>query len=408
VTRLDLPAAERPDVSVVTVTYGGWRWTRRGLEALREHTEQPFEVIAVDNDSPDGTLDRLRDEVRGIRVVANPRNVGFAAAADQGAALARGRVLVFLNPDAMVGGGWLPPLLEALEADPWVGAAVPRLLNPDGTVQEAGGLVFSDGRTMLYGFGEPADHPRYRFRRYVDYGSAACLAIGRRTFLALGGFDPVYAPAYCEDVDLLLRLRSHGPRTVLEPRSEVVHVRFGSSATGEERMAMAERNTTTLRERWSEVLADRPPVPQDPTDAHLVLASRDADATDRILVVGDGVHDRFLADLAERCRLGRVTYLTTGPRAADAAVVRDLCAAGVEVEGPLVDPDAWWRERIFHYTAVVVPERRPLWLRQRLHESQPQASLIAGRDLEGSMAELRRVGLLSDPRAPEEPPVAIR
>jgi hypothetical protein len=362
----------------------------------------------VDNDSPDGTLDRLRDEVQGIRVVANPRNVGFAAAADQGAALARGRVLVFLNPDAMVSGGWLPPLLDALEADPWVGAAVPRLLNPDGTVQEAGGLVFSDGTTMLYGFGEPADHPRYRFRRYVDYGSAACLAIGRRTFLALGGFDPIYAPAYCEDVDLLLRLRSHGPRTVLEPRSEVVHVRFGSNASGEERMAMSERNTKTLRERWSETLADRPPLPQDPNDAHLVLASRDADATDRILLVGDGIPERFLVELAERNRLGRITYLTTGQRAPDAAMVEDLAVAGVEVEGPLGDPDVWWRERLFHYTAVVLPERRPAWLRRRLRESQPQASQIVGRDLEASMAELRRVGLLSDPRAPEEPQVAIR
>lgn len=407
-TRLDLSPAGAPDVSMVTVTYGGWRWTRRALEALRDHTDEEFEVIAVDNHSPDGTLEHLREDVGGITVVPNPRNVGFAAAADQGAALARGRVLVFLNPDAMVTDGWLPPLLEALEGDPWSGAAVPRLLNLDGTVQEAGGLVFSDGRTMLYGFGEPAAVPRYRFRRYVDYGSAACLAVGRRTFLALGGFDPIYARAYCEDVDLLLRLRSHGLRTTFEPRSEVVHVRFGSSATGEERMAMSERNTKILRDRWSDVLADRPPLPQDPTEAHLVLASRDADATDRILVLGDDVPASFLVEVAGRNRLGRVTYLITGEWAPVATTIRDLGVAGVEVEGPLEDPEAWWRERLFHYTAVVVPGRRPTWLRRRLHESQPQASLIAGRDLQGSMSELRRVGLLSDPLIPEETPVAIR
>jgi O-antigen biosynthesis protein len=408
VTPIDFPRPASPLVSVVAVTYGGWRWTRRALEALRDHTEGPYEVIVVDNASPDRTVDRLGEAVRGVRVVPNRTNVGFAAAADQGAAVARGRFLVFLNPDALVGKGWLPPLLEALEHDRWAGAAVPRLLNPDGTVQEAGGLLFSDGRTMLYGSGEPAGHPRYRFRRYVDYGSAACLAMGRSTFLRLGGFDPVYTPAYCEDVDLLLRLRSQGMRTLFEPRSEVVHVRFGSTATGEARMEMSERNTKILRERWSAALAERPPLPQDPTDDHLVLAARDGDATDRILVIGDGLPPAFLVDVAARNPLGRVTWLIPGHRAPGALAVRELAEAGVEVEGPLDDPDIWWRERLFHYTAVVVPGSRQGWLRRRLHESQPQASVIAGRDLEASVAELRRVGLLTEPAPPGEHGFAIR
>jgi O-antigen biosynthesis protein len=407
VNPVDFPRPDSPLVSVVAVTYGGWRWTQRALEALREHTEGPYEVIVVDNSSPDRTVDRLGEAVRGVQVVANRTNVGFAAAADQGAARARGRFLVFLNPDTLVGKGWLPPLLEALEHDPWAGAAVPRLLNPDGTVQEAGGLVFSDGRTMLYGSGEHPDVPRYRFRRYVDYGSAACLAIGRSAFLRLGGFDPVFSPAYCEDVDLLLRLRSRGMRTVFEPRSEVLHVRFGSTVTGEERMEMSERNTKTLRERWSEALAGRPPLPRDPTENHLILAARDGDAIDRILMVGDGLPPPFLVDVAARNPLGRVTYLVSGHRAPEALTVRGLAEAGVEVEGPLDDPDAWWRERLFHYTAVVVPGPEPGWLRRRLHESQPQASVIAGRDHEASVAELRRVGLLSEPAPTGEHGFAI-
>jgi GT2 family glycosyltransferase len=378
------------------VTYGGWRWTRQALEALRDHTADAIEVVIVDNRSPDGTADHLRDEVRGATVIANDRNVGFGPAANRGADRAGGTHLVFLNPDCIVTDGWLPPLLEALEGRPSVGAAVPRLMNVDGSLQEAGGLLFADGRTMLYGDGADARRPRYRFPRYVDYGSAACLAIPRKTFLALGGFDPRYLPAYCEDVDLLLSLRATGLRTWFEPRSEVVHVRYGSSVPGEDRMAMSRRNTAILRRRWATVLAARPPLPQDPTDVHLVLAARDVEATDRILVVADRVPERLLLSLARLNRLGRVTYLHTGFRSLRAEVAEPLVAAGIEVEGPLDEPDAWWRERLFHYTAVVVPGTEPTWLRRRLHETQPQASLIAGADPDAIVGELRRVGLFAE------------
>jgi O-antigen biosynthesis protein len=408
VTPIDLSPRDRPLVSVVIVTYGGWRWTGRALEALGDHTDLPFEAIVVDNASPDGTVDRLREEVRGATILANERNLGFAAAADQGAALARGEYLVFLNPDALVTPGWLPPLLEVLERDPRAGASVPRLFNADGTLQEAGGLLFSDGRTALYGSGDRPDRGRYRFRRYVDYGSGACLVMRRRAFLDAGGFDPVFGPAYCEDVDLLLTLRKRGLLTVFQPASEVTHVRFGATATGEERMAMSERNTRILAERWEPFLATRPPLPRDPTEAHLVLASRDAEATDRILVVDEGIPRDFLRELAARDPLGRVTHLVAGHRPPDDDVVSRLGAAGVELEGPVEDADAWWRERLFHYTAIVIPGTMSDLLRSLIHATQPQASLISGLGLEASLAELRRVGLLVDPDARAEQTAFIR
>lgn len=407
-TPIDLSPPDHPLVSVVIVTYGGWRWTRRTLEALRDHTDLPFEVIVVDNASPDGTAERLREEVRGATLLANEENIGFAAAADQGAAAARGDFLVFLNPDALVTSGWLPPLLDVLESDPRAGATVPMLLNPDGTLQEAGGLLFSDGRTGLYGSGDRADRGRYRFRRYVDYGSGACLALRRRTFLEVGGFDPVFAPAYCEDVDLLLTLRTQGLLTVFQPASGVTHVRFGASATGEERMAMSDRNTRILAERWDRFLATRPPLPRDPTDAHLMLAARDADATDRILVVDERIPQEFLRELAARNPLGRVTHLVTGNLPPDDDVVTTLGAAGVEIEGPVDDPEAWWRERLFHYTAIVIPGEGPLWMQRAVRATQPQASLIAGLGLDASLAELRRVGLLVVPDIRAERTAFIR
>ena len=88
-------------VAVVIVTRGAWAWTQRALAALHRYTPD-VEVVIVDNASPDGTPERLEGEVEGVRLVANAENVGFARAANQGAELAGGELVAFLNNDALV------------------------------------------------------------------------------------------------------------------------------------------------------------------------------------------------------------------------------------------------------------------------------------------------------------------
>lgn len=405
---IELPRDDSPMVSVVMVLYGEWPRVREALEAVREHTDLPSEVVLVDNPADGGMRERLGDEVRGATVVLNDRNVGFGPAANQGADRARGRHLVFLNGDAVVRPGWLGPLIGSVESDPLVSAAVPKFLNGDGTLQEAGGLLFGDGSTRMYGHGQDPNDPRYRFRRYVDYGSGACLALRRSTFLEMGGFDPVYLPAYCEDVDLQLGLRRRGLRTVYEPRAEVMHARFGSAGRETEARRWVERNTGILRERWSEFLAARPMPPGDVVEHHRFVAARDADASDRILVLADRVPGRLLAELAARNRTGRVTFLASGLDPVPPETLEKLLDLGVEVEGPLREQVPWWRDRLFHYTAVVVVGRPPGWLTRRLHETQPQASLVRGDDVPAAVAELRRIGLLAEIGSPGRPPKAIR
>ena len=115
---LTFPAVDRPALSMIMVTYGGWKWVREALGALIEHTEPCYEVIVVDNASPDETPDRLRDEVEGAKVLFNPGNLGFAAGVNRGVCHATAPFLGLLNSDAMVQPGWLPPLLEGLESIP--------------------------------------------------------------------------------------------------------------------------------------------------------------------------------------------------------------------------------------------------------------------------------------------------
>ncbi|MGH2724174.1 MAG: glycosyltransferase [Actinomycetota bacterium] len=399
-----LARAEAPEVSVLIVTYGGWDLARQALEAVRDHTRRPSEVIVVDNASPDGTGERLRTEVRGATVVLNGRNVGFGPAVNQAAALARGRYLALLNSDALVRPGWLEPLVERLQGDPTVGAVVSRLLNADGTVQEAGSLLWSDGSTLAFGAGAAGGDPAYRFARTVDYGSAACLLIRRSVFLDVGGFDPAYVPAYCEDVDLCLALRELGLRTVYEPRSDVVHVRFGSTDASAA-AGLIEANREVLRHRRAGALA-RQVAPPGPHHPHREVAGRDAHAHDRVLVVADRAPRTLLLALAAAFPDGRVTVLSTGgppdPETAD-----ELARAGVEVAFP-DDLERWFGARLFHVSAAVaVGPELPAAVAELLRRTQPQAPVIESGPRPDPSAVIERlgaVGVVADAGGPRRGP----
>jgi GT2 family glycosyltransferase len=374
---LSLPPVDGPLLTVVMVTYGGWDWPRRALESLRAHTDPVYEVVVVDNASPDETAQRLQEEVRGARLILNQRNLGFSVAANQGAAEATGRYLCFLNPDALVQPGWLPPLFETLETFAKAGAVVPRFLAPDGTVDEAGSLVDREARTFAYGRGGSSDDPQYRFRRVIDYGSAACLVMPAWAFRRAGGFDPVFQPAYCEDVDLLLRLAAMGLSTVYDPRSTVVHAGAGST-DDVVRGALIDRNRPILQARWAETLANRPTLLALEDHPQRVIAVRDARITDRVLIAtgaqGQEQLDSLAGRVAEtrpdlRVTLLRVTGSRNGlPRPGD----EELLEKGVEAVSP-AEPAAWLEERPLHYTAAVIAGPRvAARLERSLRRSHPE------------------------------------
>ena len=194
-------------------------------------------------------------------MLRNTRNLGFGPANNQGAAMARGRYLLLLNSDAWVRPGWLAPLVDVADADPGVAAVASKLLYPDARLQEAGSIVWRDARVRNYGDGDLPNKPEYLFRRTVDYASAACLLVRRSAFVAVGGFDPRFAPMYCEDVDLCLALAAGPGRVVYQPRSVVEHVR-GASGSGGVQAARVERNRRLLRARWR--VGARPPSAGEP------------------------------------------------------------------------------------------------------------------------------------------------
>lgn len=224
-------------VSVVIPHYGPEELLRACLAALWAYTQPEMEVVVVDN----GTGHEMDADV----VVRNPDNAGFAAACNQGAAVAGGDHIVFLNNDTEVQPGWLEPLVTQLETG--AGAVGSLLLYPDGKIQHAGVDIFRDTNGVLVAENRRSRHPRGK----VDAVTGACLAIRRDVFFELGGFDEGYLNGY-EDVSLCLSLRRAGYRVVFEPASVVTH---HESASGPERWVAVRRNVRRLQEQWNGVAA---------------------------------------------------------------------------------------------------------------------------------------------------------
>ncbi len=182
-----VPPAASPAFSVVIVTYGTGEIVVRCLRALLETAEMPFEVIVVDNPTTGGmpTAARLGLVTSGVRLITSDTNLGFGGGNELGVAHARGAELCLMNPDVVVSAGWLPPLLAAVE-DPTVGIAAPLLLRPDGSLDEAGQTLDRHAITR------PRRATPAEPLTDVDFVSAACWVMHRRTHEVVGGFDAAY------------------------------------------------------------------------------------------------------------------------------------------------------------------------------------------------------------------------
>lgn len=257
---IDERSVDAPLASVIIPVYNHCEDTLRCLRSLGvARTRSSFEIIVVDDGSTDDTAAYVT-AMPGVRLLQRERNEGFVAACNAGAEVARGRFIVFLNNDTEVTDDWLDALLVVLLEDPGCGLVGSKLIYPDGVLQEAGGIVFSEAHACNYGRGgDPAD-PKFNYRREVDYCSGAAIAIERVLFCAVGGFDTRYAPAYYEDTDLAFSVRSRGRSVIYQPRSSVMHHegRTAGTDTANGVKRFQERNRHLFREKWAAALRDQP------------------------------------------------------------------------------------------------------------------------------------------------------
>ncbi len=252
--RLRFPRVDRPAVSAIVVVRNRADLTFRALRSLQADDSIPLEVLVIDNASTDQTASMLA-RCDGLTVLRNGTNIGFGPAVNQACAVATGRYLLLLNSDAELLPGSISSAIRTTIAAPRVGAVGGRLIFEDGRLQEAGGIVWRDGSSSGYGRGDAPFAPMYSFEREVDYCSAALLLTPREYFSDVGGFDPVYAPAYYEDVDYCFKLRAAGLRVVYDPTFIARHTEFGSSGSSDEALARQSRNRATFAAKHCVALA---------------------------------------------------------------------------------------------------------------------------------------------------------
>jgi len=251
---LALPDVPNPVVSIVIPVYNNIRLTLECLTAIVEHTAgADYEVIVVDDRSSDTTQGVLA-EVRSLRYLRNEANLGFLRTCNRAIPEIRGAYCVFLNNDVQVTTGWLSALLGTFERFDCVGAVGPKILYPNGRLQEAGARLNRDCTTELIGVGDDPELPRYNYAREVEYSSAACLLLKTDVLRELGGFDETFVPAYCEDADLCFRLRRRGLRVVYNPEAVVVHHLSATTAATDPsyKLQLVARNQQKLAERWQQ------------------------------------------------------------------------------------------------------------------------------------------------------------
>lgn len=225
-----------PAVSVIIVAYDSGAHLPRCLAALAHQTFRDFEIILIDNASPQGAPDAESLPGRA-RLIRNADNVGFAAACNQGAREAAGRWIALLNPDAFPAPAWRAELVAAAERRPdfrMIGSL--QLMDDDPDVMDGAGDVYhASGLAWRGGHGKTAGIAPLEDREIFGPCGAAAL-YDREMFLAAGGFDERYF-CYFEDVDLALRLQLKGERALIAPRAAVRHV--GSASSGGRRSAFA-------------------------------------------------------------------------------------------------------------------------------------------------------------------------
>jgi len=230
-------------LSIVVVSWNTRALALRCLAAAQQAasgfssaTGTPVELVLVDNGSSDGTADAVRAALPSVRIVALPRNRGFAGGANAGCAAAGGDLLLLLNSDARVDASALIACWRHLDAHPRTGVVGPQLLHEDGRLQNSAHAFPAWIDELVPGFVIDLVAPRRRpAKRWVgtapiavDAVQGAALLVRRTVLDAVGGFDEGYF-FYLEETDLCWRARRAGFGVDLVPAARVVHASGASS-----------------------------------------------------------------------------------------------------------------------------------------------------------------------------------
>ena len=255
---LEVPKYEKPEVSIVIPVHNKFELTYCCIASIILASYVPYEIIIVDDGSSDKTLE-IKEIIKNIKLIRNETAQGFLKACNKGAQNAEGEYIVILNNDTEVLDGWLNEMLWIFKNYERVGLVGAKLLYPDLTLQEAGGIVWGNGQAWNYGRNGNQADPKYNYVRQVDYCSGACIMLPKKLWEELGGFDEEFVPAYWEETDLAFRVRERGYKVVYTPFAQVIHYE-GMSCGKDVKSGVKQYqaiNQVKFKRKWAHVLIER-------------------------------------------------------------------------------------------------------------------------------------------------------
>ena len=376
--RLVFPSCPQPKTSVILVLFNQAELTFHCLESLRRQAEAGIEVIILDNGSTDLT-GALLDRLHGVHVIRSPENLHFLRGVNRAAQDAKGEYLLLLNNDTRVAPGAITAAADRLDAEADLGAVGGPIVLLDGSLQEAGSIIFRDGSCLGYGRGRDPGEAEFQFRRDVDYCSGAFLMLRRALFDRLGGFDEAYAPAYYEETDLCMRLRAAGFRIGYEPRARIAHMEFGSATSSSSALELQRRNSEIFRQRHATALAADHLPPGTPP----VIARLRPRPAGRVLIIDDRVpfpalgsgYPRAQQIIADLDAAGwSVTFYPLKEPAVSFEAAYAALPPSVEIAAGLAEPGlaAFLAARVGCYDAVLVSRPHNMAVYERACAEAPR------------------------------------
>lgn len=229
-------------LSIIIVSYNVEELLKKCIHSLLETVNHiKFEIIVVDNNSSDNTVQMLKNEFPDVIIIENKKNVGFAAANNQGIQISQGEYILLLNPDTLVLPEAINSMLHFMENNKQTGAIGCKILNPDGTLQsscrnfptlpriffESIGLHQLFSKIDLFDgyFLQNWDHNKIR---EVDSVKGACLMTSSDVLSEIGMLDENFF-LFGEEVDLCKRIKQHELKVIFIPDAQIIH--YGGQST---------------------------------------------------------------------------------------------------------------------------------------------------------------------------------
>lgn len=295
--KLLIPNFVSPTISIIIPVYNEFEYTYNCIKSILKHSvDVEYEIIIANDCSTDLTT-RIEEIVTGISLINNEENLRFLKNCNNAANHAKGKYILFLNNDTQVQEDWLNPLIRLIESDSQIGMVGSKLVYPDGKLQEAGGIFWSDGSAWNYGNKSNTEEPEYNYVKEVDYISGAAIMLPSRLWKEIGGFDEQFIPAYCEDSDLAFTVRKMGYKVMYQPLSVVVHFEGVSNGTnissGQKSYQIL--NQKKLFEKWKNILEK-----EHFKNAHNVFQARDRSRNKKTILVIDHYVPHYDKDAGSR------------------------------------------------------------------------------------------------------------